>query len=139
MVIGGVSRDWSIRLARLHELVATGADGPRWLWRIRIRILSYLLARYGGPEATPPPRGSTPPAGAADDLPPPAPEPAAPVHVAFAMPPSAVEHPPKAASALSPVLDEIHDANAGLRAARWENPPPEQVWWWWRGTWCRRS
>ena len=52
MVLGGVRQEWSIRLAHLNGLVQAGVRGPVWLWRIRIRILSYLLTRYG---ETPPP------------------------------------------------------------------------------------
>jgi hypothetical protein len=134
MVIGGVSREWSIRLARLQHLVETGASGPAWLWRIRIRILGYLLARYGEPPAlaSPPEPRET-----ADEARVP-PEPAPPVSMGYRLPPVAVEHPPKAAPVISPVLDEIHELNARLRAARWEAPTAEQVWGWWRAAWCRR-
>jgi hypothetical protein len=130
MVISGVSREWSMRLARLRALLAGGGDGPAWLWRIRIRILSYLLARYGEPEP--------PAAPPADEAPPLPREPVPPVSIGFRMPAVAVEHPPKAAPVITPVLDEIHEVNADLRAARWEPPRPAEVWTWWQARCCRR-
>lgn len=135
MVIGGVSREWSHRLARLRSLVAAGAEGPAWLWRIRIRVLTYLLARYGEPDG---PESSGEPGETADGAGALPPEPAPPVSAGYRLRLVAADHPPRAGAAISPVLDEIHEVNTGLRAARWEDPPPEQVWAWWRAAWCRR-
>jgi hypothetical protein len=135
MVISGVSREWSVRLARLHRLVAAGGEGPTWLWRIRIRILSYLLARYGEPPEPAAPLEPHRPEGDARVIPP---EPVPPPVIGYSPRPVAAEHPPKAATAITPVLDEIQALNEGLKAARWENPPPGQAWAWWRTRWCRR-
>ncbi len=93
MVIAGVKQEWSSQLAHLTGLVEAGARGPTWLWRIRIRILSYLLARYGQL------RGAVPWEIEADEQDaeagfPAPPEPSPPVFIATTRPPVGVEHPP---------------------------------------------
>ena len=55
MVVPTVIQEWQTRLANLRQLVAAEARGPAWLWSIRIRILEYLVARYGEPAVSPPP------------------------------------------------------------------------------------
>ncbi|MHC4963351.1 MAG: hypothetical protein ACYTGE_00415 [Planctomycetota bacterium] len=135
MVIADVKREWSSRLGRLTGLVEAGERGPAWLWRIRIRILSYLLARYGEPGEPGPPEPSLPEPSPPELAPP---EPSPPVFVATSGPPVGVEHPPKPGAVITPILDDIHEANDFVRMARGQDPPPELAWTWWRTAWCRQ-
>jgi hypothetical protein len=140
VVIAGVKREWAASLAHLTGLVEAGARGPAWLWQIRIRILSYLLARYGEPvddvalesEAKDPEADEVDVRDAfrepADWPPPPIPT---------VQPPAAVEHPPKPGTVITPILADIHKVNTDIRFDRWEDPPAEQVWNWWQEAWCR--
>ena len=137
MVIAGVKRGWSSRLAHLNGLVEAGARGPTWLWRIRIRILSYLLARYGELRGAAPWEIETQEQDTEDGFPAP-PEPSPPVYFVTTRPPVGVEHPPKPGAVITPILADIHQVNTDLRFARWQDPPPEQVWTWWQSVWCRR-
>jgi hypothetical protein len=41
--------EWTLRRGRLRILAADSADGYRWLYSIRIRILNYLLSRHSKP------------------------------------------------------------------------------------------
>ena len=137
MVIAGVRQEWSSQLAHLTGLVEAGARGPTWLWRIRIRILSYLLARYGEPRARPPGEIEADRQDAEDGFPAPS-EPSPPVFIATMRSPVGVEHPPKPGTVITPILADIHEVNTDLRFARWQDPPPDQVWTWWQSVWCRR-
>ncbi len=132
MVVRAVVRDWSDRLANLERLVDAEPNGPIWLWRTRIRILSFLLARYG-PAPPRPANGRRPP------RPPirrhPEPPPALPPDVVAA---TGVAHPPKANTVIRPILDDICDVNEERRGAEWINPSPQAVWTWWRAVWCVR-
>ncbi len=139
MVIAGVKREWSSRLAHLTGLVEAGAGGPTWLWRIRIRILRYLLARYGEPGEPAPPELEAKRRNAEGDAFPGPAEPPLPVVIGTSLPLAGVDHPPKPGAVITPILKDIHDANVDLRSARWQDPPPDQVWIWWRSQWCRRT
>jgi hypothetical protein len=136
VVIAGVKREWASHLAHLTGLVEAGARGPTWLWRIRIRILSYLLARYGEPRG-PAPEIEDEPYDAEDEFLAP-PEPLPPVVMGISLPHVSVEHPPKPGTVITPILADIHEVNTDLRLARWQDPPPDQVWSWWRSVWCRK-
>jgi hypothetical protein len=138
VVIAGVKREWSSRLARLTRLVEAAAPGPTWLWRIRIRILSYLLARYGEPVEPGRPELEAGRQDAEDGAFPAPREPAPPVVMETTLPPVAVAHPPRRGDVILPVLEEIHEVNDALWIARWQEPPPDLVWTWWRSAWCRR-
>ncbi|MHC4710959.1 MAG: hypothetical protein ACYTA3_11220 [Planctomycetota bacterium] len=136
VVIAGVKQDWTSRLAHLNGLVEAGARGPMWLWRIRIRILSYLLARYGEPPRAVPREIEAGRQDAEDDLLG-SPEPLPPVFVATTRPSVGVEHPPKPGTVITPILADLHEVNTEVRLARWQDPPPDQVWTWWQSVWCR--
>jgi hypothetical protein len=131
MVINPVTHGWSWRLENLRRLIDREPDGPVWYWRIRVRILRYLLARY--PESTEHPVAITPdrelPPGAAAEAPPPA----LPVTV---VPMVAVQHPPKPPALLAELLDDVHHVNREHRIAEQVECPPDLVWEWWRRTWC---
>jgi len=45
--------EWTLRRVRLRALATDGADGYRWLYSIRLRILNYLLSRHGEPRPEP--------------------------------------------------------------------------------------
>ncbi len=100
---------------------------------IRIRILNYLVSRYGdqpAPQAEP--AGDdveTDTAGGGDMLPGPGP-------VAI-LPDAGVTHPPRPLSALRPTLQDLRTINDERREVM--SPPPEVTWKWWRSTWCLRS
>ena len=127
-------RDWLIRLATLEYLVEAEPGGPIWLWKIRIRIIRYLLARYGTASTheieidirLPQPGDSDP------SIPPPA-DPTAGV-----APTVLVDHPPKLASAIAPILDDIRLVNDDRREVESYRVIPEVVWTWWRDEWCAR-
>jgi hypothetical protein len=139
VVIAGAKREWSSRLAHLTGLVEAGARGPAWLWRIRIRILRYLLARYGEPGEAAAPELEAGRRDAGDTAFPGPAEPPPPVVIGTLRPPVGVEHPPKPGAVITPILKDIHDVNVDLRIARWQDPPPDQVWTWWRSQWCGRT
>jgi hypothetical protein len=42
---------WQRRLVGLRELAADPDMGTNWLWRARVRILSFLISRYSDPMA----------------------------------------------------------------------------------------
>ena len=138
MVVPTVVRDWTGRLAHLRQLVATEPRGPTWLWRIRIRILRYLVARYGEPKAPGAveiePQEAEPEVGEVPlrrESPPPV------VSMAL-LPPSGVEHPPKPRGVITPILADIHELNEDRRLAEGSNVLPGIVWSWWRSEWCLR-
>jgi hypothetical protein len=136
VIIAGVKQEWTSRLAHLNGLVEAGARGPTWLWRIHIRILSYLLARYGEPRGAVPREIEADQQDAEHDFLAPA-EPPPPVLVATTRPPVGVEHPPKPVTVITPILADLREVNTDLRLARWQDPPPDQVWTWWQSVWCR--
>lgn len=42
---------WRERLVRLRALAAEPDLGGNWVWRARARILTFLISRYGDPDA----------------------------------------------------------------------------------------
>lgn len=132
MVIAEGTRDWSIRLAGLRSLIHTEPQGPVWLWMIRIRILNYLVSRYGdqpAPQAEPAGDDEdTDTAGGGDTLPDPG--------LVAILPDAGITHPPRPLSSIRPVLEDLRTLND----QRYEviRPPPEVAWMWWRSTWCLR-
>ncbi len=133
MVIAEGSRDWSIRLAGLRALIHTEPQGPVWLWKIRIRILGYLVSRYGDQPAPPadPVSGEaeTDAAGGGDTLPGPGP-----LSLLWN---AGITHPPRPLSEIRLVVEDLRTLNDERREV--ESPPPEVTWMWWRSTWCLRS
>ncbi len=133
MVIAEGTRDWSIRLAGLRALIHTEPQGPVWFWKIRIRILDYLVSRYGdqpAPQAEPAAGDAeTDAASGGDTLPGPGP-----LSLLWN---AGITHPPRPLSAIRPVLEDLRTLND----QRYEvmSPSPEVAWMWWRSTWCLRS
>lgn len=121
MVIPGLFEDWTSRLVSLRARVETEHEGPAWLWRIQIRILEYLVARYSGaPElGLAPPRAR----GRAARRPAPIAKPASPR--------PAAAQPPRSIGALAPLLRDLVLVNESSRAAR-EPLDPQDAWLWWR-------
>jgi hypothetical protein len=39
--------EWALRRVQLRRLASEDVAGPGWIYAIRVRILSFLLARYG--------------------------------------------------------------------------------------------
>ena len=133
MVHHFVVGEWLLRLATLEHLLEAEPGGPTWLWRIRIRILKYMLGRYGGE----PTQQIEPDLGHAEETVPDAslaPAPAAPLPAILRC--SAVDHPPKPASTLTPILDDIQLVNEQRRTANASWAFPEAAWIWWRDEWC---
>ncbi len=131
MVINTRLGEWCSRLFELHRLTQQEPQGSTWLWRIRIKILEYLVARYAdepiaktlaGDEGTR--RADTvaspPPLTMLDR---PLPE---------------VQYPPRSAQIVRPVLDEIHMLNDERRVSEGFYPEPAVLWEWWRQTQCAR-
>ncbi len=133
MVYHFIVREWLLHLATLEHLLEAELGGPTWLWRIRIRILKYMLGRYG-PEPTQqierdlgPPEETRPAQSYEPTLPAPLPT---------VLRPIAAEHPPKPASTLTPILDDIQLVNEERRAVNSSWALPEAAWTWWRDEWC---
>ena len=128
-----IVREWLLHLATLEHLLEAEPGGPTWLWRIRIRIVKYMLGRYG-PEPTqqierdPGPPEETQPAQSY--------EPAPPAPLPAVLRPLAADHPPKPASTLTPILDDIQLVNEERRAVNSSWAFPEAAWRWWRDEWC---
>ncbi len=128
-----VVREWLLHLVTLEHLLEAEPGGPTWLWRIRIRILKYMLGRYGGeptqqierdleqPQKTEPDRSY---------------EPAPPAPLPTILRSSAADHPPKPVSTLTPILDDIQLVNEQRRTANASWAFPEAAWIWWRDEWC---
>ena len=132
MVHHFIVREWLLHLATLEHLLEAEPGGPTWLWRIRIRILKYMLGRYGGeptqqierdlerPQKTEPDRSY---------------EPAPPAPLPTILRSSAADHPPKPVSTLTPILDDIQLVNEQRRTANASWAFPEAAWTWWRDEW----
>ena len=132
MVISPVTENWAQRLDHLRRLLERQPQGPVWIWRTRVRILEYLLARYrDGPER---PALATAPHDdvLADERPERAP-------AATVFPMVGVTHPPKAGALMSGLLREVQEINEARRIAAGSPRSPEDVWQWFRGTWCLRQ
>lgn len=113
MVIHGIFEEWNARLLALRALIETEPAGPVWLWRIQIRILEYLVARYAGRGLLVAPR--TAPARSTRPL---------------AWP--AVPHPPRDIGSLAPLLLDLVQINDERRAGEPAPPDLEEAWNWWR-------
>ena len=61
-IANSLARLWRDRLDRVQARLQRRPAGiDAWQWRIEVRILSYLLTRYGGdPDLRPPPRRPRP-------------------------------------------------------------------------------
>ncbi len=132
MVIAERTRDWFFRLADLRSLIRTQPQGPVWLWMIRIRILNYLVSRYGdqpAPQAEPAAGDAEPYAASGGDTLP------GPGSLSLLWN-AGIAHPPRPLSAIRPVLEDLRTLND----QRYEvmSPSPEVAWMWWRSTWCLR-
>ena len=137
MVVETVARDWSVRLAHLSRLLEADPAGPTWLWRIRFRILSYLVSRYGGQATdTPAPAGALDPGDVGDITD----DDGRAVIVLgrTLLPPVGVEHPPRRGPVISPILLDLQTVNQQRRAAESHDLRPDIAWCWWRSNWCRR-
>ncbi|MEX2217722.1 MAG: hypothetical protein WD749_03095 [Phycisphaerales bacterium] len=97
--------DWTLRRDRLR---AHATEDPRlaWISRLRIRVLSFLLARYTPLAASGPDDPAAPPPAPAVEPPP----------ICFVDDPAL--HPPRPCEAMAPRLREIARCNARSRP-RW--------------------
>ena len=130
MVISTRLGEWRSRLLELHRLTQQEPEGPTWLWRIRIKILTYLVARYADESAAKTPRAkaaarriASTPTDSVRDLDRPLPE---------------TENPPRSRQVVRPVLDELQVLNNERRNDEGFYPEPAVLWEWWRKTWCIR-
>src|SRR5438132_41114 len=99
---------WQQRLGRLQELAQEPADGSTWLWRVRTRILAFLVSRYSDPVAAA--SQETGVDGASY-------EPHSPVETFCAVEPE--EAPPRARASLAEQLQAIRSSNQEARQ-RWK-------------------
>ena len=134
MVVPGLARDWSIRLDHLVRVAQSDPPGSAWLCRIRIRVLRFMISRYGA-SAPATEAGGFPDAGI-DELPERHPRP--PADVLSVMPPIGVAHPPKLRSEIAPVLKDLREINDQRRCVEGDCPEPDVIWEWWCSVWCRR-
>jgi hypothetical protein len=124
-----VVREWLLHLATLEHLLESEPGGPTWLWRIRIRILKYMLGRYGGEPTPQIERNLERPEESAPDQ---SYEPAPPLPLPTILRPAAADHPPKPVSTLTPILDDIQLVNERCKIANASWAFPEAAWTWWR-------
>lgn len=131
MVINTQLEEWCSRLFELHRLTQQEPEGSTWLLRIRIKILTYLVRRYADePIAkTPAADERTLRAGTLASRPP---------VTMLDRPPPEVQHPPRSAQIVRPVLEEIHTLNDERRVSEGFYPEPAVLWEWWRQTQCAR-
>ena len=126
MVINTRLEDWCSRLFELDRLTRQKPEGPTWLWRIRIKILEYLVTRYAGEPIAKTLTG--------DERTRRAETASSPSPTMLDRPPLEVQHPPRSAPIVRPVLDEIHTLNNERRIAEGSCPEPAVLWEWWRQT-----
>ena len=131
MVISTRLEEWCSRLFELHRLTQQEPEGPTWLWRIRIKILTYLVARYADESVAKTPRAkaaarriASTPTDMVRDLDRPLPNP---------------RKPPRSPQVIRPVLDELQVLNDERRNDEGFYPEPAVLWEWWRETWCTRQ
>ena len=131
MVINARVGEWCSRLFELHRLTQQEPDGPKWLWRIRIKILNFLVARYSDEPIAKTPAADEPKRRADTVASPP------PLTM-LDRPLPEVQYPPRRAQIVRPVLDEIHTLNDKRRVSEGFYPEPAVLWEWWRQTQCAR-
>ena len=135
MVINPVRHGWSLRLENLGRLIEQDPDGPVWLWRMRVRILRYLISRYTEPPGVRPTGSSLDVPSVFDEA----------IEALPAMPPTtvlpmvAVPYPPRAAAAMMGLLHDVRTINEARRGDGLAERDPELIWAWWRETWCVRQ
>ena len=130
MVINTRVGEWCSRLFELNRLTQQEPQGSTWLWRIRIKILKFLVTRYADePIAkTPAAEERTRRADTVPSRPP----------LMLDRPLPEVRHRPRSAPIIRPVLDEIHTLNDERRIAEGFYAEPAVLWEWWRQTQCAR-
>ncbi len=131
MVINTRLQEWCSRLLELHRLTQQEPEGPTWLWRIRIKILKYLVTRYADesiaktPAVDEPTRRTDSVSSAATTL--------------LDRPLPEEQHPPQSGYVVRPVLDELQILNNQRRNDEGFYPEPAVFWEWWRETQCTRK
>jgi hypothetical protein len=139
MVLRLPIHEWAARLAELRRREQEVREDRAWLLEIRIRILRYLLSRYGEGETNAEAPGPTRRALAAPRT---APDPYAhewdgePAGRATVYPFRGVEYPPRPREEIAPILGDLARRNLVSRIARGADPGPDEAWSWWRATWC---
>ena len=131
MVINTRLGEWCSRLFELHRLTQQELEGPIWLWRIRIKILKYLVTRYPDEPIAKTPADDTQ-TRRADSVS------SAPATLLDRPLPEA-PRPPQSCQVVRPVLDELQVRNNQRRNDEGFYPDPEVIWEWWRETWCMRK
>ena len=131
MVINTRLQEWCSRLFELHRLTQQEPEGPAWLWRIRIKILTYLVTRYTDESiaktlvADEQTRRTESVSSASTTL--------------LDGPLPEAPHPPLSGQVVRPVLDELQILNNQRRNDEGFYPEPEVFWDWWRETQCPRK
>jgi hypothetical protein len=98
--------EWTLRRSTLQALASDRAGGNHWLHAVRVRVLSFLLARYAGGHR---PHAVSPRAHAAPLF--------APATGTFCGVHNPADHPPRPSRLLAARLHEIARCNASRR--RW--------------------
>ena len=126
MVINTRLQEWYSRLFELHRLTQQEPEGSTWLWRIRIKILKYLVTRYADESIADEsiPQTDTVSSTSTTLLDRPLPE---------------EQHPPQSCQVVRPVLDELQVLNNQRRNDEGFYPEPAILWEWWRETQCTRK
>ncbi len=58
MVYQNLFHDWKAKIEALKEKLEGASGGKDWLLMVQIKILSFLLSRYGSKRSPPPARAS---------------------------------------------------------------------------------
>ena len=120
MVLSTLFQQWTQRLMALEEERSSRPIDERWLIGIRIKILRYLIARYGESVVVPVRDFTETKERTGGES-----------SVARSAAASPIECLPRRGETMTPALDDIQEAN------RIANPwrDPEQVWSWWATHW----
>jgi hypothetical protein len=138
---------WSTRLEKLQTIRDQHADGPVWLWNMRIRILTYLVSRYSHSagdqfqirsDRARDAKFTSPPIGMNFGSDEPS-EWSLPIIRYSRSSDLGIERPPRSAESFSAALDKISDENDAVRSIAWRRPPCDTVWSWWRETYAARK
>lgn len=121
---------WCVRLVNLRrDLDRSDNRGEAWLFRIRLKIIGYLITRYADTAI------ANQPVDASVDA-----EPQQVAASGSAPPASAAslnldcDNPPKMREDLRPILDDLHETNDDRRELEGVYRRLDHAWMWWRET-----
>jgi hypothetical protein len=131
-------KEWAARLDALRAIREQFPGGPVWLWNLRIRILQFLVARYGHDQNVETEKRDSAAFGETND----SANDSEWRWSGISLPPVAragIENPPRTREELATKLLQISDGLDACRSSTWQRPPVETIWTWWRDVYaCSR-